>query len=131
MMYAPLWVLAAWFTVLSAKLSFVRLLVKEGYDNHNPRDQQARTEGAAKRGVAAHLNGFENFPPFASAMLFAFVTGVTSSTVNVLGGAYVVSRIVYNYLYVANFAAPRSLVWTLGSLSTIALYISAFLKLRG
>lgn len=112
-------------------MSFIGGLLKEGYDNHNPRDQQARTEGRARRGLAAHLNGFENFPPFAAAMLFAFVTGVPSSTVNLLGGAYVVCRLVYNQLYVANFAWPRSLVWGLGSACTTALYIYAYLKLRG
>lgn len=127
---APLLVLAAWFTVLSAKFGFLGSVVKEGYDNQHPRDQQARLEGSAKRALAAHLNGYENFPPFAAAMLFAFSTGVATDRVNALGTAYILARVAYNYLYISNKSTARSGAWTVGMLSTCALFVLAFLKLR-
>lgn len=131
MHYAPLLVLAAWATILVAKVGFIGAQAKDGgYDNAHPRDQQARLEGRAKRALAAHQNGFENFPPFAAAMLFAFVVGVPSDTVNKLGLTFVLCRLVYNYLYIANKSTLRSLIWGLGSCCSAALFIFAFFRLQ-
>ena len=41
------------------------------YDNNNPREQQARLEGAGKRALAAHANGYEAIPPFAAGVVAA------------------------------------------------------------
>ena len=47
----------------------------KGYDNRHPRDQQAQLTGWGKRALAAHQNGFESFPAFASAVLVSHVGG--------------------------------------------------------
>ena len=59
-----------------AKVPVAMAMKQEGaYDNHLPREQQARLSGWGKRALAAHLNAFEAFPVFAAAVLVAHVGG--------------------------------------------------------
>lgn len=84
------------------------------YDNRHPRDQQAKLEGWGKRALGAHLNGFEGFMGFAAAVLVAHVGGGNPHTTDMLAVAYVVLRVVYVGLYLANIHLLRSTVWSLG-----------------
>ena len=52
-----------------------------GYNNHNPRDQQADLEGWGKRALSAHLYGFEGFAPFAAAVFVAHLAGGSAGLV--------------------------------------------------
>jgi uncharacterized MAPEG superfamily protein len=92
-----------------------------GYDNRNPRDQQARLTGWGRRATAAHQNGFEIFPLFGVSVLMAHVLEVNPHWVNLLAGYFVVSRVVYIALYIGNVDKARSLVWMSGLLSCFAL----------
>jgi uncharacterized MAPEG superfamily protein len=94
-----------------------------GFDNHHPRDQAARLEGWAKRASAAHLNGHETFSPFAIAVVVALVGHANEHTVTLLTVTYVVLRIAYIAVYLADLAAVRSLVWTAGLGITFALFL--------
>jgi len=63
-------IVAAWFVVYAGKLPVAAAMHKAGgYDNHHPRSQQAALTGWGARSLAAHLNGFETFAPFAAAVL--------------------------------------------------------------
>lgn len=85
-----------------------------GYNNSEPREQQALLTGWGKRALGAHLNGFEIFPAFAAAVIMAHITGVDPKLMSVLCITFIISRIVYVYLYIANFSSLRSLVWGVG-----------------
>jgi uncharacterized MAPEG superfamily protein len=98
-----------------------------GYDNHHPRAQQARLEGWGARAMAAHQNGFEAFAPFAAAVLTAHVLGAPPAWTAGLSTAFVAARIVYTVLYVADLSTLRSLVWSLGWLATLGLFLSPLL----
>ena len=95
---------------------------KGGYDNRNPREQQARLEGWGRRAVAAHANGFEAFAPFAAAVLAAHVTHAPLASVNALAITFVIARVAYAALYIANVATLRSLVWGVGFFATLGLF---------
>ena len=95
----------------------------EGYDNKNPRDQQARLTGWGKRASAAHQNGWESFPAFAIGAIVAHVTNARPSTAAALAIAYVVARTLYPVMYLANVDKVRSLVWFVGFGATAGLML--------
>ncbi len=111
-----------------------RARLRAGYENHHPRDQQARLEGAARRAVAAHQNGFEAFAPFAAAVLIAgqvkaMGRPIDDSVVAGLSLAHVVCRLLYVALYVGDKPTARSAVWTFGFVATAGLLLTALFAL--
>lgn len=110
-------VVAILFTYLS-KMPLMVAMKKEagGYNNHYPREQQAKLEGFGARARAAHQNGFEALTVYASAILTALATNHLSATIQILAIAYLITRIIYNYCYLKNLASLRSLIWLVGLL---------------
>ncbi len=121
-----LWcIVAAWVLVYAGKLPVAFAMQKAGgYDNHHPRAQQAALNGWGARSLAAHLNGFEAFAPFAVAVLVAHISGASSGLVDILAVVFVVSRVFYVALYLADLASLRSLVWSVGWIVTLVLFLS-------
>ena len=97
---------------------------KLGYDNNNPRGQQASLEGRGKRALAAHQNQIESFPLFAAGVLVAAVVKVDSELVGYIALAYIVSRIIYIILYLNDLASLRTTVWLIGYTCSMALLAS-------
>jgi uncharacterized MAPEG superfamily protein len=95
----------------------------EGFDNRNPRDQQARLTGAGKRAHAAHQNALEGFAPFAAAVFTAHLTGADPRWSSILAVTYVAARVVYIGVYLADKAPLRSAVWMIGFLATGGLFL--------
>jgi uncharacterized MAPEG superfamily protein len=85
-----------------------------GYDNHHPRAQQTTLQGFGARAVGAHQNGFESLIVFSTAALTAIATQQVTYAVQVLAIIYIVSRIIYNLLYLMNWATLRTTIWSLG-----------------
>ncbi len=121
-----LWcIVAAWILVYSSKLPVAVAMQRAGgYDNRHPRAQQAALTGWGARSVAAHLNGFETFAPFAAAVLVAHIAGGFPWHVDVLAIVFVVSRVLYQVCYLADLSTLRSVVWSVGWLATLALFLS-------
>lgn len=82
-----------------------------GYDNRHPRAQQQRLTGAGARAVAGHYNAYEAFPLFAAAVLLVIATAQVSPLNQWLAVGFIVFRIMYHILYLANWDKLRSLVW--------------------
>jgi uncharacterized MAPEG superfamily protein len=83
----------------------------KGYDNRHPRQQQARLSGAGARAVAGHYNAYEAFPLFAAAVLLVIATNQITETNVWFAVAFVVLRVIFHLLYIANWDKLRSLVW--------------------
>ena len=96
----------------------------QGYDNSNPREQQASLDGLGKRALAAHQNQLESFPIFAAGILVATATGMASSTIDYLAIAYIVARVAYIFYYLNNRPTLRTIVWGVGFISSLALLCS-------
>ncbi len=111
--------------VYAPKGPFAAALAKqpEGYDNRNPRDQQAKLTGEGRRAAAAHANGFESFPAFAAGVLASEVTHAKPNIAAILALVYIAARTIYPILYIKDIATARSLVWTVGFTASIALMI--------
>lgn len=97
-----------------------------GYDNRAPRDQQAQLAGWGKRALAAHQNTVEAFPPFAAAVMVAYLGKASLPASAVLSLLFVAARVVYPVLYIADKGTPRSIVWGLGVLATLGLFVLPF-----
>ena len=106
-------------SILPAKLDGRR-----EYDNSNPRDLRFYTPGLRSRLHGAHLNGFEAFPFFATAVILAEMRAVPQGTINGLAVAFVVARIAYVVLYLTNRPSLRSVVWAVGFACNLAIFFS-------
>ena len=94
-----------------------------GYDNKNPRDQQAGLTGWGRRALAAHLNGFEAFPAFAAAVIVAVLGGADPTWTTRLALAFIVARVLYIPIYISNFDRLRSAIWAVGLIAISGLFL--------
>ncbi|KAH7370489.1 hypothetical protein BKA65DRAFT_522205 [Rhexocercosporidium sp. MPI-PUGE-AT-0058] len=118
---------AAWLIAFLPHPYAVSLSKK--FDNLSPRTyvgslQKDRTD-LIIRAEGAQTNGFENLGLFAPAVVAGNLAGISAQTLNTLSGGYIVSRILYNYIYINNtsqaaanlrsvvFVTGVGLIWTL------------------
>lgn len=92
-----------------------------GFDNQHPRDWLARQTGWRARANAAQANSFEALPFFIGAVVIAHQLGAAQIRIDVLAFVFVVLRLLYVMMYVANMASARSLIWALALLTNIAI----------
>jgi len=95
-----------------------------GFNNKRPREFQAQLEGFRARAHWAHLNSFEAFPPFAAGVIIAHQLHVAQGRIDLLAVTWIVARIVYGILYIANLATLRSIVWLVAVGCVVALFVS-------
>ncbi len=98
-----------------------------GYNNRDPRAQQAALEGAGKRALNAHHNGFETFAPFAVGVLACAQRVPNVTLVAIISIVFVVARIGYIMAYINDNAKLRSMLWGVNLLSTAALMVLAII----
>lgn len=84
-----------------------------GYDNHNPRAWLARQSSWRARADAAQANSFEALPFFMGAVIIAHQLGAHQTRLDLLAFVFVVLRLLYIMMYVADLATARSLAWVL------------------
>lgn len=96
-----------------------------GYDNADPRGFLSRLTGWRARADGAQRNGFEAFAPFAAAVLLAQQAGAPQGRTDALAVAFVVVRVLYVAVYIAGVAWLRTLMFGLGFLCVILLFVSA------
>lgn len=121
--------IAYWCVVLAAFLPVIWVGVAkfgaEDYDNERPRPSLDRLTGWAQRANWAQLNSYEAFPPFAAGVIIAHLTGTQQSTIDILAGIFLACRVAHGGVYIGNYPAIRSVVWILGFLAMVGLYIAA------
>ncbi len=98
------------------------------YDNANPRSKAFYEGGWRARALGAHQNGFEALPFFAAAVLLAEFRGVNQGLADDLAMAFVATRLAYVAAYLADRPLLRSVLWTVGFLINIALFLTPPLK---
>ena len=92
-----------------------------GFDNNNPRAWLSRQTGASARANAAQANTFEALPFFIGAVVIAHQLGASQTPLDVLAVLFVVLRAIFIFLYVADRAAARSVVWGVAFFVNIAI----------
>ncbi|MCJ1285383.1 hypothetical protein MMC26_004723 [Xylographa opegraphella] len=94
----------------------------------------AATKNRVIRAEGAQQNGFENIGLFAAAVVAGNVAGVDNWWLNALSGGYLVSRVVYNVIYINNesvaLANTRTGVFLSGVGMCMTLFVMAGNRLR-
>jgi uncharacterized MAPEG superfamily protein len=110
-----------------AKSGMFRISPKKGgYDNNNPRAWLARQTDWRARANAAQANTFEALPFFFAAVIIAHQLQARQAVVDILAFMFVVLRIAYIMMYVADMAKTRSVIWVTAFLVNIWLLLSGF-----
>jgi uncharacterized MAPEG superfamily protein len=119
--------IAYWCVLVAALLPFVFTAIAKfsgpGFNNRRPRDFQSQLTGMRARAHWAHLNSFEAFPPFAAAVIIAHQLAAPQGSVDALAVAFIVARLAYGALYIADLQLMRSIVWTIGLGCVVALFV--------
>ena len=122
---------------IAAALIYVPFLVvglarvQLGYDSQAPRAMFEKLPPYAQRATWAHQNAFETFMPFTAAALIAYITGQTSQLVAGSAIAFVIARALYPIFYILNVPLARSLMFGIGSVSTVILFTISLLNVDG
>jgi uncharacterized MAPEG superfamily protein len=98
---------------------------RRDYNNREPRAWLGRLDGYRARANAAQANAWEAFPFFAIGVLAAHVMQVPPARIDALALAFIVLRVIYLGLYIADKALLRSLVWIAAWGVCVSLYVSA------
>ncbi len=97
-----------------------------GFDNADPRAWLSRQTAWRARANAAQANSFEALPFFIGAVVLALQLGADPGRVDLLAAVFVLLRVVYIGMYVANMAALRSVVWTIALGVNIAILFAGY-----
>lgn len=133
-MLAGSFTLAYWCVLVAALLPYVCASLAKlggvgksrkdgGFDNHDPRAWLAQQKGRYARANAAQANSFEGLPFFIGAVVIAHQLGAAQVWLDWMALGYVVCRVAFIALYVADKATARSLVWALGLLLNIGILL--------
>jgi len=76
----------------------------------------------------AQSNGFENLAFFATGVLAGNLAGLPASTLNGLTGAYLASRVLYNFIYITNTSEAVANVRSVVFISGVGLICTLFVK---
>jgi uncharacterized MAPEG superfamily protein len=96
-----------------------------GYDNHDPRTWLQRQTNWRGRANSAQANTFEALPFFFAAVIIAHQLQAVQARLDILAFVFVVLRIAYVFMYVADMPKTRSAIWVLAFGVNIAVLFSA------
>ena len=96
----------------------------ERYNNRHPRVWLGKQQGYRARAAAAEANSFEAFPFFAAAVIIAHLTQAPQGRLDLLAVGFVLARIAYVICYLADWHWARSLVWFVGFVACLAIFLS-------
>lgn len=97
-----------------------------GYDNHQPRAQQAQLTGFGARAVAGHQNAFESLLIFGLSVLCVIALDKVNDTVALLAVGHIIARVAYHILYLLDKSTLRSLSWFVATGCSFAIFAQAF-----
>lgn len=118
---------AYWMVLAAAFLPYFCTAYAKGagVDNHAPRLYLQSLTGPRQRADWAQRNHFEIFPLFAAAIIIASIAGTSHMTVDWLAGIFVALRVLYSIAYITDRATLRSILFILGALCIVGLFVAA------
>jgi len=120
---------ALWCVFIAGLLPYAAALTAKagapGFDNNEPRAWLAKQTGFRARANAAQQNSFEAFAFFAVAVLVAHVTRSPQAQVDTLAMVFIAARVLYIAMYLGGWGTIRSLVWAVGIIATVWIFLIA------
>ena len=121
---------AAILPIVSAGIAKYGLMttpkLQGGFDNNNPRGWLARQTDWRARANAAQANTFEALPFFFAAVIIAHQLQARQTLLDILAFMFVVLRVAYIMMYVADMAKTRTCIWTAALVVNIAILFSGY-----
>ena len=116
---------AHWMLLAAALIPYLTIALAKSarVDNRAPRPSLESLTGWRQRADWAHRNHFEAFPAFAAAVIVAELAHAPQPRIDLLASIFVLLRLIYTVLYLADQATLRSIVWLLGLLTVIWLFV--------
>ncbi len=96
----------------------------EPQDNLAPREFLARLQGFRQRANWVQMNTHESIPGFMAAVIIAHQMQGEQNMIDLLAVGYIVLRLIYGVLYMANIGMPRTVIWTLGVACILGLFFT-------
>jgi uncharacterized MAPEG superfamily protein len=93
-------------------------------DNHSPRAYLEKLTGWQQRSNWAQQNTLESIPGFMAAVIIAHQMGGNQNNIDMLAVSYIIIRIVYGALYIADIALLRTIAWSLGVACILGLFFT-------
>jgi uncharacterized MAPEG superfamily protein len=119
--------IAFWCVLIAALLPYLGTLVAktsgERYNNRDPRAWLDRQTGLSRRADNAQKNGFEAFPFFAAAVVVAYLAHAPQERVDIVAIIFIAARMGYLVCYLADWQAARSLVWMIGFVACLTIFL--------
>jgi uncharacterized MAPEG superfamily protein len=100
---------------------FSKSIKQGGYDNHHPRAWLARQTDWRARANAAQANTFEALPFFFVAVVIAHQLQARQAVLDILAFMFIVLRMAYIMMYVADMAKTRTSIWAAALVINIAI----------
>jgi len=117
---------AYWYLFIVMLLPYVFTVIAKfnhpTFDNRTPRDFLESLEGWRKRSHWVQANTFEIFPAFAAAVIIAHLSGAPQHRIDIIALFFLLLRVLYGVLYIANKASMRSLTWFASLICVISLF---------
>ena len=116
-MTTPLWclVIVIFFPFfMSTTAGYFKIKTFGRYDFNNPRIQAAQLDGIGARAWAAQQNSWEAIIMFAPCVFIAHLAGANAEQSAMAAIGFVIARLVYMVVYLADLALIRTLVFSAG-----------------
>ena len=92
--------------------------------NHAPRKFLEGLTGWQQRSNWAQQNTLESIPAFMAAVIIAHQIGGNQDNIDILAVSYIIIRIAYGALYIADKPLLRSIAWFLGVICILGLFFT-------
>jgi uncharacterized MAPEG superfamily protein len=119
---------ALWCVFIAGLLPYICALASKigaaDFDNDEPRAWLAKQQGHRARANAAQQNSFEAFGYFAAAVIVAHITRGQQAQVDTLAMVFIAARVAYIIVYLGGWGTIRSLVWAVGIVSTVWIFLT-------
>ncbi len=119
--------IAYWCVLVAILMPFAWSMVAKAsapkFDNGKPREWLGKLEGRGARANWAQQNNFEALPGFIAAVIIAHLAHASQFWIDLLALNFIVLRVFYGVLYIADKPTLRSLVWVLALACVVALFV--------
>lgn len=109
-------------------LAPIKAIGHREFINSAPRAPEFYQDPVRARVMGAHINGIETFPFFAAAILLAEMKHGSQEAIDLLAITFLVVRLAFVLAYIANRPTTRTLLWNLGFLVNVLIFVSPALR---
>ncbi|MBS0361503.1 MAG: MAPEG family protein [Proteobacteria bacterium] len=121
------WCILGAVLIFLLTLAPMKVIGGRTFDNYAPRDPAFWSTPLRSRVQGAHINGIETFPFFAAAILLAEMKHGAQPVVDGLAVGFLVVRLAFVGAYIANRAWTRTVIWNVGFLLNLLIFLSPIL----